>query len=52
MWMSLIMDKLCEGETNRIAKDIGKPTIWAGDFNTCLLDHQAENQEGHSQTQQ
>ena len=50
--MNLETDKLCEGQTDRIAKDIDESTIWAGDFNTCLLDHQAENQEGHSQTQQ
>ena len=34
--MNLTTDKLCEAETNRIARDIGKSVILAGDFNTCL----------------
>ena len=36
--MNLTMGKLCEGETNRIAKDVGKSIIRAGDFNTSLLE--------------
>ena len=36
--MNLETDKLCEGQINKSAKDIGKSTIWTGDFNTCLLE--------------
>ena len=52
--MNLMMDKLHETETYRTAKDIGKTIILAGDFSTCQkwTDHQTENQEGHSSTQQ